>query len=204
MGPCVTAIIEASGRHVHLSHKDAYALFGEGFELLVRHKLGESEEFLSDSKVTLIGPGEKELSASVLGPYRAETQIELSYTEARLLGIRPPLGDSGRLEGTMGIKVAGPKGEIQLSRGVMVARRHVHMPPADAEALGVQDRDMVVLQVDGPRKMIFQNLLVRVAPVDMETTYSDVHLDYDEWNAAGLEGTSAHGKIYRSILDISE
>lgn len=197
----VEAVIEASGRHIHLSERDAKALLGENFRLTCKKKLGEAGEFLSDSKLLIEGKDGKTAQASVLGPYRRETQVELSYTEARAIGMTPVLGDSGQLDGTTPVTLIGPEGTLHLERGAMVARRHVHMPPADAEKLGVGDRDIVSLRIEGARAVIFENVLVRVAPAEIGSTYSNVHLDYDEWNAAGLSGGCAKGLLYRDEED---
>lgn len=195
---CIEAVIEASGRHIHLSEKDAKTLFGEDFRLTCKEKLGEAGEFLSESKLLIEGENGKTVKASVLGPYRRETQVEMSYTEARAIGMVPVLGDSGKLDGTTPVTLVGPNGKLHLERGAMVARRHVHMPPADAEKLGVKDREMVMLRVEGDRAMVFEKVLVRVAPAEINSTYSNVHLDYDEWNAAGLKGKSVKGQLYKA------
>ena len=133
---------------------------------------------------------------------RKETQIELSYTEARSIGLRPIVSDSGKLDGTSPIVVACDGKELSLERGVMVARRHVHMTQADADYLGVKDDDMVVLRTTGERGLVFENVLVRVAPADPAPEYSNTHLDYDEWNAAGLEGEFVEGEIFKTLEDV--
>ncbi len=205
MGKSIKTRIEASGRHVHLSRKDAETLFGEGFELEVKAVLGDGTagQFLSTTKLELKGP-KGSLMTSVLGPFRKETQIELSYTEARSIGLRPIISDSGKLEGTSPITIAANGREVDLKRGVMVARRHVHMTQPEAEYLGVKNDDMVVLRTSGERGLVFENVIVHIAPADPAPEYSNTHLDYDEWNAAGLQGGFVKGEIFRSVKDIED
>ena len=179
-------MILASGAHIHLSEADLKSLFGQDAVLNVVKMLGDgvAGQFLSDKKVELRGPkGNRMLS--VLGPLRKESQIELSFTEARQLGLRPPISDSGHLDGTMGATLSGPEGTIELPRGVMVARRHIHMNPQEAQEYGFQDKDMVKVRTEGPRGLIFDHCLVRIKEKGGRTV---MHVDYDEMNAAGLEG----------------
>lgn len=186
-------LILASGAHAHLSEQDLKTLFGPDAELGVVKILGDGKagQFISDKKVEIQGPkGSRKLT--VLGPTRKETQVELSYTEARPLGMRPPIGDSGVLEGTMGCTIVGPAGQVELKRGVMVARRHIHMNIAHAEECGFQDKDMVKVRIDGERGLVFDNCLVRVS----EKGRTVMHVDFDEMNAAGLQG-EATGFAYK-------
>ena len=178
-------VVRGSGRHVHLSKADVEALFGPGEELNVKSYLGDgkSGQYLSDKKVVIVGP-KGEASASVLGPCRKESQVELSYTEARPLGLNPPIGDSGKLKGTGFCTLRGPAGTITLEQGVIIARRHIHMTPADIETLGITDGDFVWVKVEGERELLFGQVLVRVSP---ESARSVMHVDFDELNAAGLK-----------------
>ena len=178
-------LVLASGAHAHLSDDDLETLFGVGAVLNVKKMLGDgtSGQFVSDKKVEVKGPkGSRMLT--VLGPTRKGTQIELSYTEARPLGMRPPIAESGKLLGTMGCTLVGPAGEVELTEGVMVARRHIHMNAEDAEKYGFQDKDMVKVRTVGDRGLVFDNCLVRVS----EKGRTVMHVDFDEMNAAGLEG----------------
>lgn len=178
-------VIRGSGRHVHLSKEDVERLFGPGEELNVKSYLGDgkSGQYLSDKKVTIVGPL-GEATASVLGPCRKESQVELSFTEARPLGLKPPIGDSGKLKGTGACTLKGPAGSIDLDHGVIIARRHIHMTPADIETLGIKDGDFVWVKVEGERGLVFGQVLARVSP---ESARSVMHVDFDELNAAGLK-----------------
>ncbi len=186
-------LVLASGAHAHLSEPDLKTLFGPDAVLNVKKMLGDgtSGQFVSDKKVEIQGPkGSRMLS--VLGPLRKETQIELSYTEARPLGMRPPVADSGKLDGTMGCVLVGPAGKVELTRGVMVARRHIHMKASDAEAYGFHDKDMVKVRTENERGLVFDRCLVRVS----EKGRTVMHVDYDEMNAAGMEGDGS-GFVYK-------
>lgn len=177
-------LILASGAHAHLSEPDLKALFGEDAELNVVRMLGDGKagQYLSDKKVEVVcEKGSRKLS--VLGPCRSESQIELSFTEGRPLGVRPPIADSGKLEGTMPCTLVGPAGKVELDKGMMVARRHIHMNKDDAEAYGFKDKDMVKVRIEGPRAMVFDNCLVRLS-----SGRTVMHVDFDEMNAAGLIG----------------
>ena len=178
-------VVRGSGRHVHLSQADVEALFGPGEVLNVTKMLGDGQagQFVSDKKVTIVGP-KGEASATVLGPCRKESQVEVSLTEARPLGMTPPLGDSGKLEGTGACILRGPYGEVKLDKGVIIVRRHIHMIPDDMETLGIQDRDFVWVKIDGPRELVFGQVLCREAK---ELKRSVMHLDFDEMNAAGIK-----------------
>lgn len=177
--------IKGSGRHVHLSEADFRILFGENARLNVKAYLGDGKvgQFLSDKSVVIVGP-KGEAKASVLGPYRKESQVELSYTEARNLGMRPPIGDSGKLKGTGSCTLLGDAGKVELTQGVIVARRHIHMTPKDLEILGIKDGTMVWVKTEGERSVIFGQVLVRISP---ESASSVMHADFDELNAAGLQ-----------------
>lgn len=177
-------VIRASGAHAHLSDGDVEALFGPGAKLNVVKMLGDGKagQYLSDKKVEILCGG-KSRRLSVLGPTRRHAQVELSYTEARALGIRPPIGDSGRLEGTMGCVLAGPAGQVTLAEGVMTPRRHVHLNVEHAKSLGLEDGAFVNVLTEGPRGLVFHMVIVRVGHGS-----TVMHVDYDEMNAAGLVG----------------
>lgn len=186
-------LILASGAHAHLSDKDLKTLFGPNAVLNVKKILGDGSagQYLSDKKIEVHGPKASRV-LSVLGPVRSATQIEVSYTEGRDLGVRPPIADSGHLAGTMGCTIAGPAGKVALDEGLMVARRHIHVNAKDAEACGFADKDMVKVRIDGPRGLVLDNCLVRVS----KNGRTVMHIDYDEMNAAGLVG-EAHGFAYK-------
>lgn len=187
-------IVETSARHIHLTKDDVKVLYGEGASLVVKKMLSQPGQFACDNeKLKLVGP-KGELMVSVLGPERPATQVELSFTDARTLGLKDvPVRESGDVAGTPGIKVVGPAGELLLQEGCMIAKRHIHMTPADAEAFGVQNGDIVSVKVDttGGRSTVYGDTVVRVSP-----KYAlAMHIDTDEANAA-----AAFGEVYGEIL----
>jgi len=176
--------IEGSGRHIHLSRADLETLFGSGFTLAVKKYLSQPGEFASESRVDVIGPKGEICGVSILGPTRAQTQIELSYTDARILGISAPLRESGNLSGSAPCTLVGPAGRLELSEGAIIAKRHIHFTPEDAQKFGVSDREIVQVTTSGERALTFDEVVVRVSP--NYATY--MHVDYDEINAGGLFG----------------
>lgn len=185
-------IVETSARHIHLTEADIATLFGAGAVLHNKKDLSQPGQFACEEKVELVGP-KGSLKVSVLGPARKETQVELSFTDARTLGLKSvPVRESGDVAGTPGIKLVGPAGEIDLDHGVIIAKRHIHMTPADAEAFGVKDKDVVNVKIasDG-RTTIYGDVVVRVSP-----SYAlAMHIDTDESNAA-----AAFGECYGEIV----
>ena len=178
--------ILGSGKHVHLCEKDLKILFGQDAVLNPKKMLGDGimGQFLSDKKVIVQGPkGSAEFS--VLGPLRKQSQIEVSYTEGRQLGFRPPLADSGHLEDTDGCTLVGPNGKVELEKGLMVARRHIHMNPTDAKTYGFNEGDLVKVEIEGPRGMVLSNCKVGIKEKEGRSV---MHIDFDEMNAAGLTG----------------
>lgn len=184
----IQVMVQASGRHVHLSDADLKALFGPDAEVKPKRVLGADGkgDFLSDLKVEVVGPDGKSFACSVLGPTRKETQVEVSFTEGRMIGVVPPLGDSGKLEGTMAVTLRGPYGSVDLPRGMFVARRHVHLTPDDADVIGVKNGEACDLYIEGERPTTLHGVIARVPPREVGMEVSDVHLDYDEWNACSL------------------
>ena len=172
--------VEASGRHVHLTKEQALALFGH--ELTQKRPLSQPGQYLSGERVTVVGPKGELANVAVLGPARKEAQVEISLTDGKLLGITPPVRLSGQVEGTPGVTLRGPAGELTLSRGVLAARRHIHLHPDQASRFGVTDKQVVRLQTLTDRPVVFEDVVVRVSP-EFEAA---VHLDYDEANACGL------------------
>lgn len=172
--------LEASGRHVHLTKAEALTLFGHA--LTPKRPLSQPGQYLSDQRLTLIGPKGRIENVAVLGPERKEGQVEISLTDGKILGITPPVRLSGDIRDTPGITLEGPKGTVTLPRGLIVARRHIHLTPAAAQKFGVRDRQVVALQTFTSRSCIFQDVIVRVD----EQFSPAVHLDYDEANACGF------------------
>jgi putative phosphotransacetylase len=184
-------IIEGSARHVHVTKAHLAVLFGEGYELHNKRELSQPGQFLTEEKVRLEGPRGAIDRVSILGPERAFTQIELSFTDARVLGLDIPVRESGDIAGSAPCRVVGPAGSLDLSEGAIAAKRHVHLRPQDAEELGIKDKQLVSLSVGGPRGLVFGEVVARVSPSFMPA----VHLDFDEMNAAGLGGGAEGGII---------
>lgn len=185
-------IVEISARHIHVTKEQVAILLGEGHALTVKKALSQPGQFACEEKLTIVGP-RGELKASILGPERKEAQVELSLTDARTLGVEALIRESGDIEGTAGIKLVGPCGEIELDKGVIAAKRHIHMTPADAENYGVKNGDIVSVKVETEnRSLIFGDTVVRVR----DDFALAMHIDTDEGNAAGIKG-SALGEIVK-------
>lgn len=183
-------IIETSARHVHVTEKDLEILFGAGHTLTKKKDLSQPGQYAAEERVTIVGPKKELANVSILGPCRKATQVELSATDARSIGIAAPIRESGDLEGSGACKIVGPCGEIEISEGVIVAKRHIHLTPEDAEELGVKDKDVVWVKcnTDG-RKAILGDVVCRVS-----SNYARaMHIDTDESNAISasrdLKGT---------------
>ncbi|MDQ3365690.1 MAG: acetate/propionate family kinase [Myxococcota bacterium] len=178
--------VGVSVRHVHLSRADTDVLFGAGYELSRRRDVTQPGQFVTRETVDLVGPKGEIHGVAIINPLRKATQVELSATDARQLGVDPPLRESGQLEGTPGIKLRGPAGEVEIPSGVILAMRHVHMHPTDARVFGVADKDVIRVRAEGDREMTMGDVLVRV-----NDAYAlDLHLDTDEANAAALNNAS--------------
>lgn len=171
-----------SNKHLHLSQEHLEILFGKGAQLTVKKELGQPGQFAAEECVDIVGPKKTLSHVRVLGPVRKETQVELALTDARGIGIKAPVRESGKLDGTPGCTLVGPCGEVELDHGVIAAMRHVHLSAAEAEEAGVKDKDIVCLKVEGERGLIFDNVLIRSG----EGHAAECHLDTDEGNAAGL------------------
>ena len=183
-------IIETSARHIHLTCEHVDVLFGAGHVLTNKKDLSQPGQFACEEKVELVGP-KGTLKVSVLGPERKATQVELSYTDARTLGLKNvPVRESGDIAGTPGLKLVGPCGEVEISEGVIIAKRHIHMTSSDAAAFGVADKQIVSVKVEGDRGLVFGNVVVRVN----DSFALAMHIDTDECNAAGAFGVVT-GKI---------
>ncbi|MGL4607703.1 MAG: phosphate propanoyltransferase [Eubacteriaceae bacterium] len=175
-------VLGISNKHIHLTKEDIETLFGEGYELTNLKDLKQPGQYAAKETVKVIGPKGSFDKVRILGPSRPESQIEISLTDARILGINAPVCESGHLEGTPGITLEGPCGKVTLDQGVMIALRHIHMPLDIAEKLNIKDKDFVCVETEGVRKTIFCNVLARVS----EKFDYEMHLDTDEANAAGL------------------
>lgn len=171
-----------SNRHVHLSQEHIEILFGEGYELKKFKDLGQPGQYAAEEKIDVVGPKGK-LTMRVLGPARNASQVEISLTDGFAVGVVPPVRNSGATVDSPGAKLVGPKGEVEMSEGIIAAARHIHMHTDDAAKFGIEDKDLVQVKIDGERGLIFSNVLCRVNP-----SYAlEFHVDIDEGNAAGLK-----------------
>ncbi len=171
-----------SNRHIHLAKADLETLFGEGYELTIRNELSQTGQYAAEETVTIKGPKSSMANVRILGPLRQQTQVEISRTDSFALGVKPPIRDSGSLAGSPGITLIGPKGEVELEQGVIIAQRHIHMTEEDAAAFKVQDKDLVSVRAGGERALTFENVLIRVR----SDFVLEMHIDTDEANAAVL------------------
>ena len=189
-------LVETSARHVHVTQETLEALFGPGSELTVRAYLSQPGQFVSNQRIDLVGyklnkaTGEKVETrikgVSILGPVRKANQVEISMTDTRTLGVNAPVRESGDTAGSAPCKLVGPAGEVEIPEGVIVAKRHIHMTTEDAKEFGVENGQIVKLEVntDG-RSLIFGDVVVRVR----DDFALACHIDTDESNAAGCSGT---------------
>ncbi len=176
-------IVEMSARHVHLTQQDLETLFGKGASLTPKRDLSQPGQFLSEERVDIIGPKKSMSNVAILGPVRPETQIELSLTDARTLGVTAPVRMSGDVKDSGEIIIRGPKGEIT-TNGVIAAKRHIHMTVKDAEKYGLKDGQIVSVKLGGERAVIFGETVLRVS----DKFATRMHIDTDEANAASLKG----------------
>ena len=184
--------VEASGRHVHLSRKELDALFGTGYELTKAKDLSQPGQYASKERLTVVGPKGAFHNVVILGPVRKESQVEVSLTDCLQLGVKAPIRESGDIEGTPGIVLVNGDKSVSLEKGLIVAKRHVHMTPEDAEKIGVKNHDIVKVKVEGARPLIFDDVVIRVSP--KFATY--MHIDYDEANACGFK-KGTRGRIIK-------
>jgi propanediol utilization protein len=184
-------LVETSARHVHLCKEHIEILFGEGYALTVKKELSQPGQFACEERVDIIGPKKELKNVSILGPARKDTQVEISATDARTLGVPIVVKESGDIEDTPGCTIIGPKGRITIEKGVIVAKRHIHLTPKVAEELGVKDKQIVCVKINGTgRDLVFGDVVIRVrsdfAPA--------MHIDTDESNA-GLIAPGTIGEI---------
>lgn len=185
-------LIEVSARHVHLCEADLKKLFGENHDLMPQKFLSQPSEFVAEERLSIAGPREMLHNVAILGPLRPRTQVEITLSEARKIGLKPPIRESGDLEGSEGCRLIGPVGEVDLSEGVIVAKRHLHLSPKNAQELGVKNGDIVAVMVNSTERMLtFEDVVVRVN----ERFTCTMHLDTDEGNAAGVMSGVTTGEI---------
>ena len=174
--------IGISNRHIHLSQRDLEILFGKGYQLTKYRDLKQPGQYAAKETIIMQGPKGSIDSVRILGPTRDETQIEVSYTDARTLGIKPPVRESGKIQESAPITLIGPKGTVEKAEGAIAALRHIHMPTDVANKLGIKDKDIVKVETDGERGVVFTNVLARVS----DSYALEMHVDTDEANGAGL------------------
>ena len=174
-----------SNKHLHLCDADLATLFGAGHKLTVKKELKQPGQFAAEELVDIIGPKGTLKGVRVLGPPRKESQVELAQTDARSIGLKLPVRESGVLDGSPGVKLIGPAGEVTLSKGAIIAARHIHLSNSQAKEAGVKDKQLVSVKVNSGRPLIFENVLIRSGDVHI----NELHVDTDEGNAAGI----AHG-----------
>ena len=193
-------LVETSARHVHVTQETLEILFGKGHELEVRKMLSQPGQFASTDKVEVIGYNAKDPAGprpsaklSILGPVRKSNQVEVSFTDARTLGLTAPVRESGDITGSGKCTLRGPAGSVDLEEGVIIAKRHIHMTPEDAVNFGVKNGEIVTVEVDTGkgRKTLFGDTVIRVSPKFALA----MHIDTDECNAS-----SAFGEVYGRIV----
>ena len=178
-------IVETSARHLHITQADLETLFGKGHELTKKKDLSQPGQYACEERVDVVGSKGTQKGVSILGPVRPATQIEISLTDARSLGLAAAIRESGDIAGTVGCKLVGPAGEVTLTEGVIAAKRHIHTTPEDAVALGVADKEVVFVKIGtANRSLILGDVVVRVSP----SFSTAMHIDTDESNAAGISG----------------
>ncbi|BBH20790.1 phosphate propanoyltransferase [Paenibacillus baekrokdamisoli] len=175
--------VGVSARHIHLTQEHVELLFGQGAALTSMKPLSQPGQFAANETVEVIGPKGSFPKVRILGPVRNLTQLEVSRTDAFSLGIHPPLRESGNIEGSAGITIKGPAGEVTIEEGVIVAARHIHFHTSDAERLGIADKQRLSVRLSGERGIILENVIARVS----EAFALDLHIDTDEANAAGAK-----------------
>lgn len=186
-------LVEVSARHLHVSQSDLEVLFGKGHELTAKKDLSQPGQYACAERVDIVGPKRTLAGVSILGPVRPTTQVEISLTDARTIGVNAPIRESGDIKGSAGCKLVGPKGEVEIAEGVIVAKRHIHATPDDAAKLGVSDKEIVSLKVtSADRTAIFGDVVVRVSP----SFALAAHFDTDEANAAAVSG-EVYGEVIK-------
>ncbi len=185
-------LIETSARHIHVSKSDLEALFGEGHELTKIKDLSQPGQFACDERLVIVGP-KGELGARILGPVRPATQVEISLTDARSIGLNAPIRESGDIAGTLGCKLVNPKNgnSVEIKEGVIAAKRHIHLTPEAAAEMNVVDKEIVSVKISSERTAVLGDVVIRVS----DKFAPAMHIDTDEANAA-----CAFGEIYGEIV----
>ena len=186
-------LVEVSARHLHLTQEDVEKLFGAGKQLTYVRDLSQPGQFVCEERVEIVGPKRSIANVVILGPVRPASQVEVSMTDCFTLGVVGPVRESGDLEGSAPIKLKGPAGEVDLPQGLIVAKRHIHMTPEDAQRLGVEDKEIVQVKVQTDRPVIFGDCVVRVSPKFALA----MHVDTDEANASLIGRNGCQGEIVK-------
>ena len=176
-------LVETSARHVHITQEVLETLFGKGYQLTKKKDLSQPGQYACAERVDIVGPKKTLAGVSILGPVRPETQVELSLTDARSIGVAAPVRESGDIAGSGACKMVGPCGEVELTEGVIAAKRHIHMTTADAAEMGLVDKQVVSVKVpSNGRNLIFGDVVVRVS----DKYALAMHIDTDESNAGAI------------------
>lgn len=185
-------LVEVSARHVHVSREHLDILFGKDYQLTVKKYLSQPGQYAAEERVDVVGPKRELKNVSILGPIRGATQIEISLTDARSIGVVAPIRESGDTKQSAACKLIGPKGEVELEEGLIIAKRHIHLTPEDAEKFNLKDKEIVAVKIDSEgRSIILGDVVIRVR----NDFSSAMHIDTDEGNAAGITG-----EIYGTII----
>ena len=185
-------LVEISARHVHVSEEHLEILFGKGYKLTPKKDLSQPGQYACEERVTVVGPKKELAGVSILGPCRKATQIEISLTDARSIGVKAPIRESGDIAGSGACKLIGPAGEVEITEGVIAAKRHIHMTVADAEKYGIVDKQIVSVKIPTEgRALVFGDVVARVS----DSYALAMHIDTDEANAACVPG-SCIGEIF--------
>ena len=186
-------LVETSARHVHVTKETLEKLFGEGHELTVKKELSQPGRFACVERIDIVGPKRTLSGVSILGPCRKADQVEISLTDARSIGVQAPIRESGDIAGSAGCKLVGPCGEVELTEGVIAAKRHIHLTPETAKEWGVEEKQNVCVKIETEeRALIFDDVVIRVS----EKFADAMHIDTDEGNAAAVSGV-----VYGTVLD---
>lgn len=184
--------VAVSARHCHLSQSDLEALFGAGYVLTKKADLSQPGQFAANETITIVGPRGSIENVRILGPARNITQVEVSKTDSFKLGLKPPLRESGSIEGSAPVTIVGPKGSLYKKEGLIIAQAHIHMTPDDARGFGVENGEYVRIKVEGERPVSFEKVLIRISP-----RYKlEMHIDTDEANAGFISG-GVFGRLYK-------
>jgi putative phosphotransacetylase len=186
-------IVETSARHIHITQQHFETLFGAGAAPIAKKTLGQPDEFVCEQRVSLEGPKGRIERVCILGPVRWVTQVEISATDARTLGIKAPVRESGDIKKSGSCRLVGPVGVVELEEGVIIAKRHIHLSRLDSRDFGLADGELVQVRIDSPeRSLVFDDVVCRVGA----NAATRMHIDTDEANAAGLDA-NAYGTVFK-------